>query len=293
MGPKCKNPKPPPRKKKPKKNLQKKPHKNHQPSPTFIRQVGVCVLMAQVGSFVPCDRADISVRDCIFARVGAGDCQLRGVSTFMSEMLETAAILNAATHRSLVIIDELGRGTSTYDGFGLAWAICEHLVTRTRAPTLFATHFHELTALATSKLPNETKAVGISNRHVSAHIDEASRKLTMLYKVEEGPCDQSFGIHVAEFAHFPEEVVALARKKAAELEDFAPPQVGSKRKQDTGEEGATSGSTRARQFLREFAALPLDTMDSKEAALRVGQLKKKFEADAALNPWLQKFVTAQ
>lgn len=268
---------------------------------TFIRQIGVNILMAQVGSFIPCDKATISVRDCIFARVGAGDCQMRGVSTFMQEMLETASILKGATDRSLIIIDELGRGTSTYDGFGLAWAICEHLVRELKAPTLFATHFHELTALAHQKADQEPHAkqiVGVANYHVSAHIDSSNHKLTMLYKVEPGACDQSFGIHVAEFANFPESVVALAREKAAELEDFSPAaiisddareEVGSKRKRECNMDDMSKGAARAHRFLKDFSDLPLDTMDLKQALLQIGKLKDDLEKDAVNCHWLQQF----
>src|SRR5262249_41658103 len=166
-------------------------------------------LMAQVGSFVPAKRARIGLVDRIFTRVGASDDLRRGHSTFMVEMTEAANILNNATARSLVILDEIGRGTSTYDGVSLAWGITEYLHDNLGCRTLFATHYHELAQLA-ERLP------ALRNYNVLVH--EAPDGIIFLHKVAAGSADKSYGIHVAQRAGVPAEVLARAREVLAELE---------------------------------------------------------------------------
>lgn len=180
---------------------------------TYIRQVGVIALMAQLGLFIPAAAgATLPVFDAILSRIGAGDSQLKGLLTFMVEMLETLLILAAATPNLLIIIDELGRGTLTYDGFGLAWAISEHLVGQTKCCTLFATHFHELTELA-------AKYDRVSNLHVVAEVGAGDSDITLMYKVEPGVLNQLFGIHVAEVVQFPAKIINMAKRKAEELQE--------------------------------------------------------------------------
>lgn len=176
---------------------------------TYIRQTALLTLMAQLGSFVPAKRATIGVADRIFARVGASDELSRGQSTFMVEMTETARILNTATARSLVILDEIGRGTSTYDGLSLAWSIVEHIHERIGCRTLFATHYHELTDL-------EEQLTGVRNFNVA--VKEWQDEVVFLHQIVPGAADKSYGIHVAQLAGVPRSVNERAREVLAWLE---------------------------------------------------------------------------
>ncbi len=176
---------------------------------TYLRQAAQIALMAQMGSFVPATRAKLPIFDRIFTRIGASDNLARGRSTFMVEMTEAATILNTATPRSLVLLDEVGRGTATFDGLAIAWAVVEYLLTHTRAKTLFATHYHELTELA-DLLP------GVKNYHVS--VKESGSNIIFLRKVEPGSADKSYGIEVARLAGLPNAVIERAREILARHE---------------------------------------------------------------------------
>jgi DNA mismatch repair protein MutS len=176
---------------------------------TYLRQTALAVILAQMGSFVPARSARLSVVDRVFTRIGASDNLARGRSTFMVEMTETAAILHTATARSLILLDEVGRGTATYDGLAIAWAAIEYLHARVRAKTLFATHYFELTELA-------EQLSGVKNYHVS--VKETGGGIVFLRKVEPGAADRSYGIEVAKLAGLPHEVTERAREVLAEHE---------------------------------------------------------------------------
>lgn len=177
---------------------------------TYIRQVALIVLMAQIGSFIPAASAEIGLVDRIFTRVGANDDLSRGQSTFMVEMNETANIVNNATERSLVILDEIGRGTSTFDGLSIAWSVAEFLNDKIRARTLFATHYHELTKLAESHS-------GIANFNVA--VREWNEQIIFLRKIVPGGADKSYGIQVARLAGLPPEILRRAKEILAHLEN--------------------------------------------------------------------------
>ncbi len=176
---------------------------------TYMRQNALIVLLAHIGSFVPAKSAKIGQFDKIFTRIGAQDDLSGGRSTFMVEMTEAALILQNATNKSLVLLDEIGRGTSTFDGLSLAWAIASYLTTDIKAFTLFSTHYFEMTQLP-------TLYPSVSNIHLDAV--EFGESLVFLYSVQEGPASQSYGIQVAQLAGVPESVISIAKQKLLELE---------------------------------------------------------------------------
>jgi DNA mismatch repair protein MutS len=235
---------------------------------TYLRQVALTVLMAQVGSFVPADRAHIGLVDRIFTRVGAQDDIAAGQSTFMVEMVETANILNHASRQSLLVLDEVGRGTSTYDGLAIARAVVEHMHVRIGARTLFATHYHELTALA-------DRFQRIHNVNVSVAEDGAD--VVFLHRVVPGGADRSYGIHVARLAGLPPEVTERAEEALHDLESRAQ-QNGHASKRSRGRQLALFGEPSdgvASRVLDEVLSLDVTNLTPIEALTRLHELQQK------------------
>jgi len=179
---------------------------------TYMRQVAITCLLNQIGMFVPAQEAVLPILSSIMCRVGASDMQLKGISTFMSEMIETACILRSCDRNALVIIDELGRGTSTEDGYGIAYAVAKHLAAEIQCFSLFATHFHELGEL-------EQEQEGVVNTHASAMVCPNENKLTFMYEMKPGVADRSYGCYVAEIAKFPKVTIESAKRTAEHLEE--------------------------------------------------------------------------
>ncbi|MCK4740650.1 MAG: DNA mismatch repair protein MutS, partial [Anaerolineales bacterium] len=235
---------------------------------TYLRQVALIVLMAQMGSFVPAQYARLGIVDRIFTRIGAQDEIHAGQSTFMVEMVEMANILHNASNRSLVILDEVGRGTSTYDGVAIAWAVVEYLHNhpKLRARTLFATHYHELTRLS-EFLP------GVRNYNVA--VSEEGGKVVFLHKITPGGADKSYGIHVAELAGMPRPVINRAQEILAQFEATSDqssddPQVASKQLHLFSE---------ADPLLEEIRALDLNSLSPLEALNRLYEWQQRFGRD--------------
>jgi DNA mismatch repair protein MutS len=201
---------------------------------TYIRQVALIVLLGQIGSFVPAESAEIGLVDRIFTRVGASDDLVKGQSTFMVEMTETALIANNATKQSLVILDEIGRGTATYDGLSIAWSVVEHLHDQVGCHTLFATHYHELTQLADSR-------AAVNNFNIA--VREWNDQIIFLRQIVPGPADKSYGIQVARLAGLPDSIISRAKEILAGLEggnlllEESPPSKNQAPRREPEEEG--------------------------------------------------------
>jgi DNA mismatch repair protein MutS len=239
----------------------------------LLRQVALIVIMAQMGSFVPAQNAEIGIADKVFTRVGASDNISSGESTFMVEMNETASILNNISERSLILLDEIGRGTSTYDGISIAWAIAEfiHEHPEAKAKTLFATHYHELNEMA-------AQYKRIKNFNVS--VKEAKNKVIFLRKLSPGGSEHSFGIHVARMAGMPVKVVQRANEVLGQLENTHSPALNAKgiKSAETDEKLQLSffqlNDPVLEQIKEDIQNIDIDNLSPIEALLKLNQIKK-------------------
>ena len=240
---------------------------------TYMRQVALIVLMAQVGSFVPASEARIGIVDRIFTRIGASDFLIKGQSTFMVEMIEVANITNNATGKSLIILDEVGRGTSTFDGISIAWAVAEHILNKIRARTLFATHYNELTELALNHN-------GVKNYNIS--VKEWGDEIIFLRKIEKGPADKSYGIQVARLAGLPEEIINRSKEVLANLEKEELDETGSprfaRRKTITGTIQLDLFSSFPDPIVNEILNLDTHKLKPHEALRKLKEIKKRLES---------------
>ncbi|MBI4683676.1 MAG: DNA mismatch repair protein MutS [Nitrospirae bacterium] len=236
---------------------------------TYMRQIALIVLMAQIGGFVPASAAGIGIVDRIFTRIGASDFITKGQSTFMVEMIETANILNNATGQSLIIIDEVGRGTSTFDGISIAWAVAEHIAKTIKAKTLFATHYNELTELALT-------LEGVKNYTVS--VKEWGDEIIFLRKVEAGSADKSYGIQVARLAGLPSVVITRAKEVLTNLEKEELNEAGEPKfasgKQKKGVQ-LDLFSVMSEPILAEIMRLDIETLTPQDALTKIKEFKKK------------------
>jgi len=235
---------------------------------TILRQIGLCVILAQLGSFVPAEAAEIGVVDRLFTRVGASDNLARGQSTFMVEMSETSAILHNATARSLVLLDEIGRGTSTYDGVAIAWAVTEHLHDTVGCRTMFATHYHEL-----MQLPEKLAHA----RNLNVVVREAGDEVIFLHRLEAGGTDRSYGIHVARLAGLPDGVVRRAHEVLKTLEGEHRMVPGAPPAEDPSQLALFAGAQRSHPVLESLRELDLDRLTPLEALNRLAELKRRTE----------------
>ena len=233
---------------------------------TILRQIGLCVVLAQLGAFVPADAARIGAIDRLFTRVGASDNLAQGQSTFMVEMSETSAILHNATARSLVLLDEIGRGTSTYDGVAIAWAVTEHLHDRVGCKTMFATHYHEL-----MQLPERLAHA----RNLNVAVRETENTVVFLHRLEAGGTDRSYGIHVAQLAGLPDPVVARAKQVLGTLEGEHRVVQGAAPVAPDPEQLGLFMAAKPDPTLDELRALDLDRMTPLDALNRLAELKRK------------------